>query len=104
MKPGQTEVAHKPRRGGQWQGEGRGAIEQNRLQRISGEVRKDRTVDDAFVAGCRKIASEHRQLAKSQYEQLNRTASQWEYYANLLEQGLTIEDASRRAFKQRIGS
>lgn len=50
------------------------------------------------VAGCRKLATEFRQLAENRHREIMATASRWELYANLLEQGYTDEEADRRAF------
>ena len=56
------------------------------------------------IEGARKIASEHRRLAENQYRETLATASRWELYASLLEQGYSIEEANRRAFHPRVES
>lgn len=50
------------------------------------------------IAGCRKMASEFRVIAENRYRETQAQASRWELYANLLERGLTFEEANIRAF------
>ena len=56
----------------------------------------------AKAAGAHEMATSMRRGAENRYREELATASRWELFANLLEQGYTVEEAQRRSFKSRL--